>query len=277
MRISFIPNYKASGVKEAVEKMRGVLTGLGAEVLMPPEGSVFPANATDELLLAGDVAVTFGGDGTIIHTAKRAACLNRPVLGINCGRLGFMAGLEADELDQLPALIEGRYSIEERMMLRIQIESEDGIRDLYALNDAVVQRGALSRMVELDVTSGREHVDTYHADGAIIASPTGSTAYSLSAGGPIIDPALNCILLTPICSHSLRARSYIFNTDASIYLQAKNADEEEAYLTVDGEQGRRIYAQNVIRITRADLSARLIKIKEMPFYHVLNQKLNCRR
>lgn len=277
MRISLIPNNKAAGVKEAVEKVRKVLNDLGAEVLMPPEGSSFPANATDELLLAGDVAVTFGGDGTIIHTAKRAACLNRAVLGINCGRLGFMAGLESDELDQLSALIKGQYSIEQRMMLKIHIESADGVKELYALNDAVVQRGALSRMVELDVTSGHEHVDTYHADGVVVASPTGSTAYSLSAGGPIIDPALNCILLTPICSHSLRARSYIFNADASIYLQAKNADEEEAYLTVDGEDGLRFYSKDRIRITRAELSAHLIKIKEMPFYHVLNQKLNCRR
>lgn len=278
MRISLIPNYKAAGVKAAVQQVQSALVNLGAEVLLPPEDSSFPANATDELIQAGDVTVTLGGDGTIIHTAKHAACLNRPVLGINCGRLGFMAGLEADELSQLSALIKGQYVVEQRMMLNVCVHSADGkTTDFYALNDAVVQRGVFSRMVELEVESGQEHVDTYHADGAIVATPTGSTAYSLSAGGPIIDPAVNCILLTPICPHSLHTRSYIFDKNANLFLHAVNADEEEAYLSIDGEEGLRIYAGDTVQITRAEVKARLIKIKEMPFYLVLNQKLNNRR
>lgn len=278
MRISLIPNYKAAGVKAAVQQVHSALANLGAEVLLPPEDTSFPANATDELIIAGDVIVTLGGDGTIIHTAKRAACLNRPVLGINCGRLGFMAGLEADELNQLSALIQGQYVVEQRMMLNVRVHTADGrITDFYALNDAVIQRGVFSRMAELVVESGREHVDTYHADGAIVATPTGSTAYSLSAGGPIIDPAVNCILLTPICPHSLHTRSYIFDENASLYLHAISADEEEAYLSIDGEEGLRIYANDTVQITRAEVKAHLIKIKEMPFYLVLNQKLNSRR
>lgn len=274
MRIALIANEKAANVCSSLDRVCSALHNLGAEVYKAPSGVEFPASASDELIEAGDLVIALGGDGTIIHTAKRAARLNRPVLGINCGQLGFMAGLESDELSQLSALKEGRYAVEQRMMLNVEVYAADGtVTELCALNEAVVSRGALSRMVEFEVSSEREHVLAYRADGVIVATPTGSTAYSLSAGGPIIDPAVRCLLLTPICAHSLHARSYIFSEDSQIFLRTKNAEAQDVYLAVDGEEGVRVGAGDSLRITRSDVFARLIIIKETPFYQVLNRKL----
>ena len=278
MRIAVITNQKAAGSVEAAEKVCAALTELGAEVLLPSSELAFPFNATDELISKADVLIALGGDGTIIHTAKRAAQHHRPVLGINCGHLGFMAGLELDELDKLNAVIDRRYTVEHRMMLEVEILRANGTRESYhALNEAAVTRSALSRMVELEVISGEETVLTYHADGVIVATPTGSTAYSLSAGGPIIDPAVKCLLLTPICAHSLHARSYIFSEDAQLKIRINNADEETIYIMVDGEDGVCIHSGDIVRLTCSPLTAKMIKIKQTSFYAVLNQKLTNRR
>lgn len=274
MRIVLISNEKAENVHSTRECVYSELVKLGAEILQPPAGVDFPKSASDELLSAGDVIIVLGGDGTIIHTAKRAARHNRPVLGINCGQLGFMAGLEGDELSQLSALMKGQYKIEKRMMLNVQVHAMNGnVTELCALNEAVLSRSALSHMVEFEVSSEREHVLNYRADGVIIATPTGSTAYALSAGGPIIDPAVRCLLLTPICAHSLHARSYIFEEDSQIFLRTKNTDSQEVYLSVDGEDGMRINHGDTLKITRSEVFASLIIIKETPFYQVLNRKL----
>jgi len=160
------------------------------------------------------------------------------------------------------------------MMLNIEINSSRGNKTtLHALNEAVVARGALSIMVEFEVSSEREHVLAYRADGIIIATPTGSTAYSLSAGGPIIDPGVRCLLMTPICAHSLHARSYIFDENSQIYLKTKNIQEQEVFLIVDGEEGLQIRADDVLVISRSEIFASLIIIDETPFYQVLNKKL----
>ncbi|MDD2361907.1 MAG: NAD(+)/NADH kinase [Oscillospiraceae bacterium] len=274
MRVALIANEKATEVIPLLKRVASELDKLGAEVLTPPAGSEFPFSATDELLTASDVVIVLGGDGTIIHTAKRAAGFNRSVLGINCGQLGFMAGLECDELSQLSALMNGCYTIEKRMMLNVVILSADGKKTkLYALNEVVVARSALSKMVEFEVSSEHEHILAYRADGVIIATPTGSTAYSLSAGGPIIDPAVRCLLLTPICAHSLHARSYIFDENSQIYLKTKNVQEQEVYLIVDGEEGLQVGKDDVLMISCSDVFANLIIIKETPFYQILNKKL----
>ncbi len=278
MRVAFIANTKAAGVAAAAEDIRHTLCELGAQVLLPPKDVAFPDSASDELLATCDVAIALGGDGTIIHTAKRAARCNRPVLGINCGRLGFTAGLEADEREQLAALLNGQYAVEQRMMLQVRVRFKDGsVLDFHALNEAVIARGIQSPMVELEVTSGQEHVLNYRADGIILATPTGSTAYSLSAGGPIIDPAVSCILLTPICAHSLVARSFIFDQQAHLFVRTCLHREEEVYLSVDGEDSVRIGPYDRIEVFRANLSAQLIKIKELPFYQILDEKLASRR
>ena len=275
MRIAVIPNYKAPGVMPALEAVCRALEALQASVLLPAQGQSFPQADADPLIASSDVVIALGGDGTIIHTAKRAACHGKAVLGINCGHLGFMAGLEVDELDLLGQLIRGGYQEERRMILDICVEKGESTRSLSVLNEAVVSRGALSHMIELEVCNHGEPVVTYHADGVILATPTGSTAYSLSAGGPIIDPALNALLLTPICPHSLYSRSYIFHEDAE--LTVSSASMEPFYLMADGEEGLELQSGDKVTARRSEHDACLIKLKESSFYSVLSNKLLNRR
>ena len=275
MRIAVIPNNKAPGVLSALDTVCSALKNLQAEILLPVQGQDFPQPEADSLIAQSDVVIALGGDGTIIHTAKRAACHEKAVLGINCGHLGFMAGLEVDELSLLPQLISGHYQVERRMILDISVESQKGNKKLTVLNEAVVSRGALSHMIELEVCNHGEPVVTYHADGVILATPTGSTAYSLSAGGPIIDPALNALLLTPICPHSLYSRSYIFHEDAK--LTVSSASKEPFYLMADGEEGMELQKGDRVTACRSEHDACLIKLKESAFYSVLSNKLLNRR
>ncbi|MFR1436594.1 MAG: NAD(+)/NADH kinase [Acutalibacteraceae bacterium] len=271
MKVAVIPNGRAAGVHAALPAVCAQLQALGAQTLCPASGA-FPSPEADELIGACDAVVALGGDGTIIHTAKRAAAFDRAVLGINCGTLGFMAGLEADELEQLAKLIAGEYTIESRMLLEVRVSGAKE-RRFYALNEAVVSRGSLSRIVELDICNHDKPVMTYEGDGVIVATPTGSTGYSLSAGGPVVDPEVSCLLVTPVCPHSLHCRSTIFSADAVLSVRANVERCPEIYLTVDGEEGLRVGERDVVTISRADRAARLIKIKQQSFYDGLTQKL----
>ena len=222
-----------------------------------------------------DAVITIGGDGTIIHAAKHAAAAAKPILGINLGRIGFVAGLEIDELDKLKYLISGDYKVENRMLLKVTVHTGAEEREIYALNDAVVSRGSLSRMVDLSVSYTGSKVTQYRADGLIVSTPTGSTAYSLSAGGPVIEPEMRCMVLTPICAHSLFSRSVIFGPDEKLSISASTRDGEgNAYLTVDGETSVLLRERDVIDILPAAHSVRLIKLKNKGFYEILNEKLS---
>ena len=156
-----------------------------------------------------DLLIAIGGDGTIIHSAKHAVVFDKPILGINAGRLGFLAGLEQDELDYLQQLAACNYQIEERMMLEVVHHSEKGEISYFALNDAVISKGALARVIDLDIYCMNRYVSSYRADGIIFSTPTGSTAYALSAGGPIVEPAIDAIGMTPISPHSLFDRTIL--------------------------------------------------------------------
>lgn len=275
MKITVIPNTKTADGEAALTRVKQALAALDATVLVSSQ-TVFPPSDMPRLLEECDVAIAIGGDGTIIHTAKIAAAFGKPVLGINSGRLGFTAGLELSELAELPRLITGDYETEERMLLDVTVEREQGVERYGALNEAVISRGALSRMIEVCVHNHDQPVSTYQADGVIVATPTGSTAYSLSAGGPIVDTALQCLLLTPVCPHSLHSRPYIFGPDAKLTL-IPNCTESPVYVTVDGESAIPVCTGEVIRVARSETSARLIKLMQKPFHQVLDHKLTNRR
>lgn len=224
-----------------------------------------------------DLLVAIGGDGTIIHCAKDAVTTDKPILGINLGRLGFLAQLEINELDLLEDIVAGQYNVQERMMLKATRITGDGRRErYYALNDLVLSKGALSRMVDLDVSSSDEHVGQFRADGLIFATPTGSTAYSMSAGGPIIDPVIDTIVMTPICAHSLVSRPIIFAPDRSLKVSQIVANfTEKLYMTVDGEHAVMINPEDCVEIKRSSRRVKLITIDRRNFYEVLNVKLSC--
>ncbi len=276
MNVAVIPNYQTEEGGRALGQVCAALEVL-AIPFVTPQDKAFPPQDIDACLAACDVVIALGGDGTIIHCAKRAAAYGKPVLGINSGRLGFMAGLELNELDQLERLLSGDYEVEHRMLLDVTVHSEGGEVRSRALNEAVVSRGALSRMVEISVENNGAPVAAYQADGVIVATPTGSTAYSLSAGGPMVDPALDCLLLTPICPHSLRTRPYLFHKDARLTLTPGHRKGVPVFVTVDGEEAIPVSESGTVQVSRSEITAALIRMKQLSFYETLGQKLMNRR
>ena len=228
----------------------------------------------ESMYAEADVLIVLGGDGTILEAARRAAHRGTPILGINLGRLGYMAELEMGELDQLSRLVTGEYELEQRSMLRVELYADNELRSFcYALNDAVISNGSVSRMIDLELSEGGVPVTTYRADGLIVATPTGSTAYSMSAGGALVDPRVPCFCVAPICPHSFIARPMIF-PDSSV-LEVRNicAREKMLYLTVDGRMNFELYRNQVVRVTKSDLQTNLIRLKHSGFYRKLRQKM----
>lgn len=225
-----------------------------------------------------DFAIVLGGDGTIIHSARRLAQHKIPILGINLGNLGFLAEIEEKEWkENLQRVLDGDYEVENRMMLEAHVY-EDGklIQDGFGLNDVVISRMALSRMVGFSVYVNEEFVNYYSADGLIISTPTGSTAYNLSAGGPILAPQNEMIVMTPICPHSLTARSIVLSSDDTIRItfehNRRNWDKD-LMVTIDGQEGMRISSDADIIVKRTEMITRLIKLEGHEFYHILRRKL----
>ena len=230
----------------------------------------------DEAYRSVDAVVVLGGDGTILESSRRSAPYGIPVLGLNLGRLGYMAELEMSEINELAHMVAGEYTLERRSMLNIElINSEGEVRQSeYALNDAVLSNGSISRVVDLELYEGGVHIANYRSDGMIIATPTGSTAYSLSAGGAIIDPRLNCLCVTPICPHSLYARPMVFPDSACIEIKNVCPREKTLFLTVDGRVNYEISIGERVRISRSPLFTTFIRIKDCSFYSRLRQKMS---
>jgi NAD+ kinase len=221
-----------------------------------------------------DVIITIGGDGTIIRYAKRAALDNKPLLGINAGRMGYLANIEQNELYLLSKLKNKEYTVENRMMLSVEIfENGNKVNEFLALNDAVITSGFISRIVDISVSVGRDAIN-YLADGLIVSTPTGSTAYSMSAGGPIIDPLTENICITPICSHSLSAKPILLGANNKITLKSFSKKRTEIYLTVDGRKVANIKPYTEIKITKSDKMAQLIRLNDRSFYKTLSIKFN---
>ena len=223
-----------------------------------------------------DLLIVLGGDGTILEAARMAAPEGVPIVGINLGRLGYMAEIEINELHLLDKVVRGQYHVDERSMLKVELlrGGKEVIASAFALNDAVITNGAVARLVDLELREEGTILSTYRADGLIFSTPTGSTAYSMSAGGPIVDPRQRCICLTPICPHSLVARPIIFPDDA--VLEAKNICEREKmlYLTIDGRINYELRRNDVVRVARADMTTKLLRVKDRSFYMTLRQKFN---
>ena len=209
-----------------------------------------------------------------MHRAiEYASAANKPVLGINVGRLGYVAGLETNELCSLERLMDGDYTVEERMMLEVSFYQNGKKQTYQVLNDAIVARGSLSRILDLTVSYQHETVCQYRADGLIVSTPTGSTAYSFSAGGPVMDPTMEGILLTPICPHSIFGRTVVFGADTELFISATSQYNSDMILTLDGDCVAHMEENEVIQIKRSSLTTKLIKLKHRNFYEVAREKL----
>ena len=282
MIAAVVPNLDKLETERCTRTLIAKMDALGAPVLMQKEmRAVFEdprvrfVDSEEELYRQGDVLIAVGGDGTIIQVAKGAAQYGKAVLGINVGRLGFVATLDRHELDQLEKLVQGAYTVEKRMMLDVSIGGEE--RHYSVLNDAVLSRGTYSHILDLEVLLNNESICNYRADGLIVSTPTGSTAYFLSAGGPVVDPSLDCIGLVPICPHSLFTRPVVFGGEATLCARAHCGSEEEILLSLDGETILPIHSAVPVTIRRSPLTAGLIRLNHKNFYQVVNDKLAERR
>lgn len=227
----------------------------------------------DRELPNADMVICFGGDGTILHMAKAATRHNLPILGVNIGTMGFMAELESTELEQLSRLSKGDYTLDKRMMLDVSVLQGDKVlfHDL-CLNDAVVTKGAIARVVHLSVKCDGVQAMEFGGDGVIVATPTGSTAYSLSAGGPIVEPEANNILVTPICAHDVGSRCMVASEKRVITVELTRNARRNAYLSVDGGRALRLNLGDKTVIRKADLTTKLVRLQERSFYDLVNMK-----
>jgi NAD+ kinase len=238
-----------------------------------------PALAVPERELAAraDVLVVFGGDGTILGAARQAAPRGIPILGVNLGAFGFLAEVnDAGVEEALHRLLAGDYYLDERMMLRAEVvRAGRPVHEVLALNDIVVTKSGYARMLRLRTFVNGEHLATHLADGLIVATPTGSTAYSLSAGGPIVHPAVDVMVLTPICAHTLNARPVVISGGDTVGVRVDpvGAPPPPAMLTVDGQAGLPLDADDEVRSGRSPYRTRLIRLGREGFYTVLRTKL----
>ena len=275
--IAVMPNLTKKGAYETSLRAVKILSELDMQILMEcslsrlyKDENIIFFGSEYTMLKSCDMVLTIGGDGTIIHAARKSAPLDKPLLGINTGRLGFVAELEPNELDMLQRIAEGNYSVEKRMMLKVTCKNND----FYAMNDAVISRGSLSRLIDIDVSlaEDRGYICSYRADGLIVSTPTGSSAYSLAAGGPVVEPTMKCIVMTPVCSHSLFARPVVFSHKSQLAVSASCDDNTQVYLTLDGAKTLTIARSDMIYITSSKIETKLIKLKDKSFYKVLNDK-----
>ena len=285
MRVILSSNpYRDQGMK-AAQQAQKILNQVGVECCfcLPFELSQsshvalprhIPFSDLHEELTRADMLICFGGDGTILHAAKDATIHNVPILGINMGSVGFMAELEESELRQLEKLASGSYTLEQRMMLQVRLyHGKQIVFDELALNDAVLSKGTIARVAELDVSADGVLICQLSGDGVVIATPTGSTAYSMSAGGPIVEPTSDNLIVTPVCAHQLSARPMVMAPERTITVRVPRRSRKSVYLSVDGGKAIRVSGNDRVEICRAGYTTKLVKLTDKNFYQLLNQKL----
>lgn len=265
-------------VREAVAVLREA--GVEAKICLPfevdrtydlPKDIHF--SRLDRELPTASMVICFGGDGTILHMAKAATRHNIPILGVNIGTMGFMAELESTELEQLKRIATGDYTIDNRMMLDVTVfRDRDIIFHDICLNDVVITKGAVARIVHLAVNCDGVQAMECGGDGIIIATPTGSTAYSLSAGGPIVEPEAHSMIITPICAHDVASRCMVASDQRVITIGLTRNARRNAFLSVDGGKALRMNMGDIAKVKKSDLVTKLVRLKDRSFYDVINMK-----
>ena len=281
-KVILTPNpYRDKNFQTVREAMR-ILTqaGLEVKICLPFEvdrsydlPNDLRFSRLDRELPTASLVICFGGDGTILHMAKAATRSGVPILGVNIGTMGFMAELESTELQELRRIASGDYFIDERMMLDVTVlRDRDIIFHDICLNDAAITKGAVARIVHLKVECDDIQVLECGGDGVIVATPTGSTAYSLSAGGPIVEPEANSILITPVCAHDVASRSIVVSQNRYVTVGLTHNARRNAFLSVDGGKATKINMGDVITIRKSNLTTKLIRLKTRSFFDVVNMK-----
>ncbi len=285
MRVVLCPNpYRDPGLKTTLSA-RDVLNQVGIETEialpfdleavrrkeLPQELYYFDL---DEALEDADMLICFGGDGTLLHSAKHAVRNAVPILGVNIGSVGFMAELERGDLKLLSKLATGDYTTERRMMLDVKVRRADRIvfHDV-ALNDAAITKGAVARVIDINICGDGVLIAEFSGDGVVISSPTGSTGYSLSAGGPIVEPTAENLIVTPICAHSLRVKPLVLDKNRTVSVRTGREAHKSAYLSVDGGKAFRLSAGDTVEISNSAQYTTLVRLTGKSFYRIVHQKL----
>ena len=286
-KIAIVTNFNIFDKANAALKVANYLLGYDCKILVSQyskdrvlanknyNGNIYFL-PIERLYDEADLVIALGGDGTILDCAKKMAKRDKPILGINLGHLGYMAELEMSELDSLSKIIEGNFTIDRWSMIDIEIVSKDGTSKFksYALNDAVITNGSVSKLINLELYAEDNLVTKYRADGLIISTPTGSTAYAMSAGGSISDPKVQCTLITPICPHSFISRQLIFSDQTKIRIKNTSVREKHLVVTLDGKANCELYRDDVVIVSKSKLTVQLVRLKDCSFYDILNQKMN---
>ena len=284
-RVGLVAKAKIGRAAGVVAELAGWLEARGVGAVFESETAILagvppgrPTFGRDELPRECDLVVVLGGDGTLISMGARIAetGANVPIVGVNFGSLGFLTEITLPEMyEALESVLDGTARIDERMMLRSQtIRGGQLFANQLALNDIVITKGALSRIIDLAVTIGDQPMMRVRADGLIIASPTGSTAYNLAAGGPIVHPELDALVLTPIAPHMLTNRPIVIPAGAAVRVEpAAESSDEEVFVTIDGQSGHPLEPDDVIVVERAEQRLRLVRAATRTYFEVLREKL----
>ncbi len=281
-RVILCPNpYRDKGLT-AAKTANEILKSVGLETVyclpFKPDGgdSQFgvPCRPLHQEIRSSDLIIAFGGDGTILHLARTASMRSTPVLGVNLGSLGFMSDLEVGEMELLKNLAAGKYRRERRMMLDVAVVREG--RTVYsngALNDAVVTKGAMARVVRLQVTAGSEQLGIFSGDGVVVATPTGSTGYSLSAGGPIVEPTAQNFVISPICAHTVFTKSFVLSATGTVTVTPAELNKKQVYLSVDGGRAFLLRQGDRVRVCRSRYETELLRLTDKSIYEILRTKM----
>lgn len=278
-KVGLIPNLQKEKALELSNELYCKLKNYDIEVYLTPESTIASGNtevgANVEYMAKNvDLVMVLGGDGTLLKVARDFVFYDIPILGVNVGKIGFLTEFEIGEINgYLKDIVEGNFEARERMMLEgCVIRDGKEICSFIALNDAVISKGSFSRIVELETKIDGNKFETYPGDGIIVATSTGSTGYNLSAGGPVVNPELKTLVITPICPHLLHARSILTSPDELVCIKVKTHYEMVA-LTVDGQQGFTLQKDDEVKIWASKYCTKLVKFKEKSFYTLLNRKL----
>ena len=267
-----LPPHRADAVARALQTV-AVLNRLGASFCTEAEClPLLPGARLMDRSAFPDLLISIGGDGTLLRAAKTAAALDIPLLGINTGRVGFLTETAPDDIEQvLPALLRGEYELDERAMLRASVE---GLGEWTVLNDAIVTRAGYARLIRMHLFVQGQEAACYMADGLIVSTPTGSTGYSLSAGGPVVSPHVDCMLITPVCDHSLVHRPLVVPGGASIRIQLEEDEEMQARLQADGQTCAALPGGCSVCLRRADQTVKLVRMNSLRFFSRVRTKLS---
>lgn len=283
-RIGIIPNKLKDKQFAVTEEVAKWLIDAGIDVYMTEEDQVeldasIKVHCTPDIYKECDSIIVIGGDGTILSVAEEACKYQIPIIGINLGRVGFLADIEPQDVRQsLSKLLKDDYTIEERMMLEATVVAPNGETYVFhALNDINVTRASFSRLVEFEIRVNKELSDVYPADGIIVSTPTGSTAYNLSAGGPIVVPHAKNYIITPVCPHTIYSRSIILSGDDEVDITALEGHDQSTALSIDGKLKMYLTPNHYVRIKKSPYVTSLIKCSERKFFDILREKIVERR